>query len=278
MKRISHYQGTYEPLSEDHDKNLSFIKIFDQGDKFLVNKVLGHIQSRIVYYLMNIQVVPRTIYLTRHGESEYNLLGRIGGDANLSLQGEQYARKLAHYIDEECINDLTVWTSELKRTKQTAEFIHANQINWKALNEINAGICEEMTYEEIQEQHPKEFASRDEDKYTYRYPKGESYADLVARLEPVIMELEKQENILVIAHQAVARCLLAYFLDKPSEELPYLKVPLHTVLKLTPYAYGCKVEPIKLDVPAVDTYREKPKVVGEARSAEDALATVPPHL
>ena len=41
MKRISHYQGTYEPLSEEHDKNLSFIKIFDQGDKFLVNKVLG---------------------------------------------------------------------------------------------------------------------------------------------------------------------------------------------------------------------------------------------
>ena len=50
----------------------------------------------------------------------------------------QYARKLAEYIEEECINDLTVWTSELKRTKQTAEFIHAPQVNWKALNEINA--------------------------------------------------------------------------------------------------------------------------------------------
>ena len=31
-----------------------------------------------------------------------------------------------------------MWTSELKRTKQTAEFIHAPQVNWKALNEINA--------------------------------------------------------------------------------------------------------------------------------------------
>lgn len=52
----------------------------------------------------------------------------------------------------------------------------------------------------------------------------------------------------------------SYSLCFITEELPYLKVPLHTVLKLTPYAYGCKVEPIKLDVPAVDTYREKPKV------------------
>lgn len=42
----------------------------------------------------------------------------------------------------------------------------------------------------------------------------QSYEDLVQRLEPVLMELERQENILVICHQAVMRCFLAYFLDK----------------------------------------------------------------
>lgn len=49
----------------------------------VVHKHEGHIQSRIVYYLMNIHIVPRTIYLTRHGESEQNLEGRIGGDSDL---------------------------------------------------------------------------------------------------------------------------------------------------------------------------------------------------
>lgn len=44
----------------------------------------------------------------------------------------------------------------------------------------------------------------------------QSYEDLVHRLEPVIMELERQENVLVICHQAAMRCLLAYFLDKPA--------------------------------------------------------------
>lgn len=44
-------------------------------------------------------------------------------------------------------------------------------------------------------------------------------------------------------------------------ELPYLVVPLHTVIKLTPVAYGCKVEYIKLPIPAVDTHRPKPKVI-----------------
>jgi broad specificity phosphatase PhoE len=51
-----------------------------------------------------------------------------------------------------------------------------------------------------------EFIERDKDKYHYRYPSGESYEDLVARLEPVIMELERQSNVLVVSHQAVLRC------------------------------------------------------------------------
>ena len=78
-----------------------------------------------------------------------------------------------------------------------------------------------MTYEEIQEKYPKEFALRDQDKYHYRYPKGESYEDLVQRLEPMIMvklrgrkvvenlyylflssqELERKRDVLVICHQ-----------------------------------------------------------------------------
>jgi len=68
----------------------------------------------------------------------------------------------------------------------------------------------------IKREYPDQFAARDKDKFAYRYPRGESYEDLVARLEPVIMELERQGNVLVVSHQAVFRCLLAYFLDKNS--------------------------------------------------------------
>lgn len=71
-----------------------------------------------------------------------------------------------------------------------------------------------MTYAEIQQKYPSDFNARDANKFAYRYPRGESYEDLVARLEPVIMELERQGNVLVVSHQAVMRCLLAYFLDK----------------------------------------------------------------
>ena len=70
-------------------RDLSYIKIMDVGQRYLVNRVLDHIQSRIVYYLMNIHITPRSIYLCRHGESELNVKGRIGGDSGLTPRGKE---------------------------------------------------------------------------------------------------------------------------------------------------------------------------------------------
>ncbi|GBP81067.1 hypothetical protein EVAR_37193_1 [Eumeta japonica] len=196
-----------------------------------------------------------------HGESVHNLVGRIGGDSELSTRGLDYASTLATYIEGQRIPGLRVWTSWMKRAIQTVKDVRAPQERWKALNEIDAGICEEMTYAEIQQKYPTDFNARDANKFAYRYPRGESYEDLVARLEPVIMELERQGNVLVVSHQAVMRCLLAYFLDKSADELPYLHVPLHEVIKLTPVAYGCRVEHVQLPITAVNTHRPKPAVI-----------------
>lgn len=86
---------------------------------------------------------------------------------------------------------------------------------------------------------PDEFAARARDKFRYRYPRGESYADVVQRLEPVIVELEGLRSpVLIIAHQAVLRALYGYLMGKPQDECPYLTVPLHTVIELTPTETG----------------------------------------
>ena len=76
-------------------------------------------------------------------------------------------------------------------------------------------------------------------------------------MEPVMMELERQGNVLLVGHQAVLRCIMAYFLDKPLENLPYIKVPLHTLIKLTPLAYVCEAEFIRFPIEASDTHRPK---------------------
>lgn len=83
-----------------YPRDLSFIKVINVGQRFLVNRVQDYIQSKIVYYLMNIHVQPRTIYLCRHGESEFNLLGKIGGDSGLSVRGKQVRRSAAGWLSQ----------------------------------------------------------------------------------------------------------------------------------------------------------------------------------
>lgn len=73
---------------------------------------------------------------------------------------------------------------------------------WHHLDELFAGACDGMTYEEIEEHFPEEFERREQDKLAYRYPRGESYLDVIARLEPIIMEMERhREPLLIVGHQ-----------------------------------------------------------------------------
>ncbi|KAL3077145.1 hypothetical protein niasHS_013134 [Heterodera schachtii] len=278
LRRIENYKLQYEPLDNEKDDHLSYIKVINAGRSFFVHNVNGHVQSRVVYFLMNISLLPRSIYLTRHGESEYNKIGRLGGDSPLSDNGVKYAEKLKEYFEHESIEDLRIWCSQKIRAAQTANHLKklSSYIEYlKVLDEIDAGICEGLTYEDFQTRYPKQFAERDKDKYHYRYPSGESYEDLVVRLEPVIMELERQSDILVVSHQAVLRCILAYFNNNNRADLPYLNVPLHTVIKLTPKAYSCNVELFKFKVDAVDTYREKPNEPMKKLLAEPIPAPIP---
>lgn len=235
MARIQQYERTYEPVD---DAEGSYVKLVDSNRKIIVNRVEGYLSSRLAYFLMQIQPTDRPIWLTRHGESEFNVLGRIGGDPPLTARGADYARALGDFIRARA-GAPTVWTSTLQRTVSTAGALGTTPATWRALDEIDAGICDGMTYAEIKMGLPDEFTARSIDKFRYRYPRGESYSDVIQRLEPVIVELERQRSpVLVIAHQAVVRALYGYLMGKPQDECPHLSIPLHTVIQLTPTENG----------------------------------------
>ena len=52
---------------------------------------------------------------------------------------------------------------------------------------------------------------------------GESYVDCVRRLTPIILEMEEHHNLVVVAHQAVLRCIFGYLLRRPLEDIPIEK-------------------------------------------------------
>ena len=249
--RIDHYERAYQTVDDDA---ASYIKLIDVGRRIVINRIHGYLPGRLVFFLMNLHTTPRPIWLTRHGESAYNAAGFIGGDSDLSPAGEEYARALAGYLDGVITaKHGCVWISTLKRTHQSARHFSVRPVVWRALDEIDAGLCDGMTYSDIREQMPEEFTARAANKFRYRYPRGESYEDVIQRLEPVIIELERQTApVLIIAHQAVIRALYAYLMDKPAEQCPRLSIPLHTVIELVPKAYGCEERRIALPPSLVD--------------------------
>jgi broad specificity phosphatase PhoE len=246
LQRISHYIAVYEPIGDDEDS--AYIKLVDAGRKLIAHQINGFLNSRLLYFLSNLRVTPKAIWITRHGESEFNVSGRIGGDSNLSSRGKAYAKKLADYMNEHYPpgTPLTVWTSTLRRTQQTVAHLTGRRpIAWRNLDEIDAGVFDGKTYEWIATNHPREYEARKHDKYGYRYPQGESYQDVAQRLEPILLEIERTETpILIVSHQATLRVLLGYLLDKDPRECPDMPVPLHTLMQITPKPY--KVEEARI--------------------------------
>lgn len=77
--------------------------------------------------------------MSRHGQSVNNTLGIIGGDCHITEKGEKYRDYLGGYFKHA---EISVWTSKLLRTIETASVITFDPREWKNLNEIHSGDFE----------------------------------------------------------------------------------------------------------------------------------------
>ncbi|UKZ82013.1 hypothetical protein TrVFT333_009794 [Trichoderma virens FT-333] len=174
--RVAAYASAYEPLGEyEEEHDMQYIQI----------------------------------WITRHGQSIDNELGRLGGNSALTERGHCYAQALHRFITHkrkewimeqkskmaqasfpplpgdntppypDMYSDLDeknfcVWTSMLQRSVETAEYFDVDDDydvkNWEMLNELNSGQFEGMTYDEIASKFPEEFRKRANDKLNYIYP------------------------------------------------------------------------------------------------------------
>ncbi|KAK9475816.1 6-phosphofructo-2-kinase-domain-containing protein [Lipomyces japonicus] len=263
---------------EEKIDGFQYVKMINVGRKVVAYNTQGFLAGQAVFFLLNFNLTERQIWITRHGESTDNIEGKLGGDASLSLKGEKYAKALTKFIEHQrtefrrrqlenfaitpLLNsqrtssqpttpkgepiepNFCVWTSMLKRSIETAKWFDEDTYDIKQmrmLNELGSGTCDGMTYEEIKEKFPEEYCARMNDKIGYRYPGmgGESYLDVINRLRPVIVEVERmQDHVLLIGHRVVARVLLAYFMNLGRQAIGDLDVPLNTLWVLEPKPYG----------------------------------------
>ncbi|KAI9718829.1 MAG: hypothetical protein M1828_006518 [Chrysothrix sp. TS-e1954] len=299
-KRVELYKKSYVPLGEYEERNhMPYVQMIDVGRKVISHQIRGFLSAQAVYFLLNFNLAPRQIWITRHGQSVDNVLGRIGGDSELSPYGRRFAATLMKFIRQErkawAIKEsereershlppqagdhtppnphyehgdqldhksFCVWSSMLKRSVQTAEMFDEEEFDLKQmrmLDELFSGTMEGMTYAEIMDRYPEEYKRRRADKLHYRYPGGgEGYLDVLNRVRPVIVELERMtDHVLLLTHRSVARILLAYFMGLTRDKVTDLDVPLGMLYCLEPKPYGVDFKAFKYD-PTADWFEHQP--------------------
>ncbi|GME48367.1 Fructose-26-bisphosphatase [Neofusicoccum parvum] len=277
--RIPHFETMEEP-------DLHWVKMVNAGERVIVNSCnFGYLSQRIVFYMLNLHIKSRHTYFARAGTTREE--DSYKADASLSPEGEDYAQKMTETLlkhrEEERqalqaqggpaaqLKPLTVWTSTRRRTVETSQPL--SDLGYRVrqrsqMSQLHPGVCERMTESQIRREYPDEVAKHEADPYHHRYPRAESYHDLAVRLEPIILELEREQNdLLLIAHESVLRVLYGYLMACNATDIPKLDFPRDEIIEIIPASYNNSAK--RIHIPGLPD-----KIV--PASPEDIAIPVPP--
>ncbi|OGO22138.1 MAG: hypothetical protein A2144_00935 [Chloroflexi bacterium RBG_16_50_9] len=159
------------------------------------------------------------LILVRHGRTNQDNALRFWGktDVELTADGVTQAEKLRDRLANEKID--TIYASNLCRARSTADIINSRHYlkitNLAELNEIDFGVLEGLTFQEIQKLHPS--VARDLDDWNIRnkFPDGESIDEVNSRLQKFLERLnthKPEETVLIVAHGGTLRLLICNLL------------------------------------------------------------------
>lgn len=168
-------------------------------------------------------VIP-TLYLLRHGQTEWNAQGRLQGrlDSPLTPLGQEQARRQAQLIAPLPV-DMACFSSPAGRAVQTARLALGGRgfRQDERLAEIDVGGFAGQRLPEIQAAHPEIFAGGGLDWYD-RTPGGEDFAALRARVASFLAELRRPA--IIVTHGVTLRMIRAVAMDLPTCRLAEMGV------------------------------------------------------
>lgn len=172
-----------------------------------------------------------TLYLARHGQSEWNNQGLVTGqrDIGLSPKGIEQSEALAQCLANEPLD--AIYTSALQRTaataRPTASAKAMSMVPMAALNEIGLGELEGRFRDERDPQGQAWWAAWQADPWHYRVPGGERFDEFTARVVAglqTILDAHRGQRVLVVGHRATNRVVLGTLLGWPRERWPEIRL------------------------------------------------------
>ena len=184
-----------------------------------------------------------TVYIIRHAEKEkekgdFRVPHLTHQDQPLSQRGREESRKLWSYLCDKQIS--AIYVSRYQRTGQTIEYV-AKQLGIvpivdDRLNELDNGVINPMSEEEIQERYPEFWKAYLERTADFRFPGGETGEEACRRISGFLEEKRQAhpgENIVFVTHEGLIRQLMCYIVDIPVYKRSNFYVDLCGIMEIT---------------------------------------------
>nr|WP_150960115.1 histidine phosphatase family protein [Aneurinibacillus sp. XH2] len=172
------------------------------------------------------------IYLVRHGQTEWNVKHKFQGhqDSPLTDMGIKQAQWLEEAIRNEQID--MIYSSSSLRARRTAEIIRGTReidiIESDDLREINLGIWEGRTQDEVKELYLEAFNDFWDNPEKFKVENSETFRQVSDRAINMMRQTvndNQGKSILIVTHTVVVKLIMAYFEGRPMKELwnpPYI--------------------------------------------------------
>ncbi len=134
-----------------------------------------------------------------------------------------------------------IMSSTMPRAYETAYFVDGTYRveQFSNLNPLDKGDFSGLELEDIASEDEEWYEELQKNPFGTRFPGGESYRDLVQRLESCLIDMEQQvAPVLVVSHVSVLQCLVAYFRNMPVEDCTGIAFPMDTVVEMIPVKGG----------------------------------------
>ena len=179
-----------------------------------------------------------TIYLIRHGETDWNYQQRYQGqqDVPLNATGIKQAQLTAEYLNG--TNFTALYSSDLTRAVQTAQeiskIINLPIVTDSSLREINQGHWEGKLIKDVLATNGDEVRAVYQNPYTARKPGGESIAEVASRMYSFLdskVEKHNQQSIIVVSHGLAIATVLCKVRELPLE-MAIRNIPENTAVEI----------------------------------------------
>lgn len=275
LARVREYEAAYQEVEDAEATGVaSYVKIFNVGHKSAAMNCKGFLQCSIALYLQNIHITPRRIWVLLPAESQGRILGVLGGAtaegelAKLTEDGRRFAADLPRFFGTEgSRRRSSIFGDEGAAAEADADgsgtvlFLGPDPVSeattehlrfvcplWQTtplLHTTHFGDLTSMRLKDARRSYPDVWTAFAQDPLHFRWPGagGESYADVISRMEPLLLELERQKrDVCCIAPEPCAQAILAYFLGKARDEVPDIEVGLHAIYELRPGPFRTEMD------------------------------------